>query len=171
MGGNFHLPFISTNYKKIKPRNFDDLNWFGFHYYNSGQIYRTMYSKAETMNDPDEMNMPEIVEDSPNSSPKKGGNEQDSLLQNEKSLDQVRKNFSETAFFYPALKPDSDGKVNFSFTVPDALTKWKFQALVVSKDLKIGLMKQEVISTKELINDRTQHTKVFNDRRHYCSQC
>ena len=34
--GNAHFPFISTDYKKMEPRTFNDLNWFGFSYYNYG---------------------------------------------------------------------------------------------------------------------------------------
>ncbi len=49
----------------------------------------------------------------------------------------LRSNFKETAFFYPELKTDSLGNSEFSFDVPDALTKWKLQLLAHSKDLKI----------------------------------
>jgi hypothetical protein len=50
---------------------------------------------------------------------------------------QIRKNFNETAFFFPDLKTDSAGNISFSFTMPEALTKWKFQALAHTKDLSI----------------------------------
>ena len=39
---------------------------------------------------------------------------------------ELRENFAETAFFYPALRTDSLGNVKIVFTVPDALTEWKF---------------------------------------------
>ena len=38
----------------------------------------------------------------------------------------LRENFAETAFFYPNLRTDSLGNVSISFTVPDALTQWRF---------------------------------------------
>jgi uncharacterized protein YfaS (alpha-2-macroglobulin family) len=39
---------------------------------------------------------------------------------------QIRKNFNETAFFFPQLYADSTGKYSFSFTMPEALTTWKW---------------------------------------------
>ena len=43
-------------------------------------------------------------------------------------LNQVsaRKNLNETAFFFPQLVSDSEGRVKLDFTMPEALTKWKF---------------------------------------------
>src|SRR4029078_6551668 len=64
---------------------------------------------------------------------------------------QVRKNFNETAFFFPDLHTNSTGAIEFSFTIPEALTKWKFQALAHTKDLAIGLSTKEIITQKELM--------------------
>ncbi|HEX6334334.1 MAG TPA: MG2 domain-containing protein, partial [Flavisolibacter sp.] len=52
---------------------------------------------------------------------------------------QVRRNFNETAFFFPDLKTDADGAITFSFVVPEALTRWKLQALAHTKELAFGL--------------------------------
>ena len=52
---------------------------------------------------------------------------------------QIRKNFNETAFFFPDLRTDSSGAIEFSFTMPEALTKWKFQTLAHTKELAIRL--------------------------------
>ena len=38
----------------------------------------------------------------------------------------VRKDFSETAFFYPLMNTDKNGVVKISFTLPESLTKWHF---------------------------------------------
>ncbi|HET6995516.1 MAG TPA: MG2 domain-containing protein, partial [Chitinophagaceae bacterium] len=48
---------------------------------------------------------------------------------------QIRKNFNETAFFFPDLRTDSTGTIEFSFTMPEALTKWKFMAFAHTKNL------------------------------------
>jgi hypothetical protein len=64
---------------------------------------------------------------------------------------QPRKNFNETAFFFPDLKTDSSGAIEFSFTMPEALTKWKFQALAHTKDLAFGYTQKEIITQKELM--------------------
>ncbi len=64
---------------------------------------------------------------------------------------QIRKNFNETAFFFPDLYTDSTGAIEFSFTVPEALTKWKLQTLAHTKDLAIGLSTKEVVTQKQLM--------------------
>jgi uncharacterized protein YfaS (alpha-2-macroglobulin family) len=64
---------------------------------------------------------------------------------------QIRKNFNETAFFFPDLRTDSSGAIEFSFTMPEALTKWKFQALAHTKDLALGYSSKEIITQKELM--------------------
>ncbi len=67
------------------------------------------------------------------------------------SVVQVRKNFKETAFFFPDLKTDEKGGIEFSFTMPEALTKWKFQALAHTKDGALGYSEKEIITQKQLM--------------------
>ncbi len=64
---------------------------------------------------------------------------------------QIRKNFNETAFFFPDLRTDSTGAIEFSFTLPEALTKWKFQAISHTKDLALGYSSKEIVTQKELM--------------------
>ncbi|MBO9619315.1 MAG: alpha-2-macroglobulin [Niabella sp.] len=64
---------------------------------------------------------------------------------------QPRKNFNETAFFLPDLKTDKDGTIRFSFTIPEALTRWKFQALAHTKELAFGYTSKEIVTQKELM--------------------
>ena len=64
---------------------------------------------------------------------------------------QTRKNFNETAFFFPDLKTNENGDIEFSFTMPEALTKWKFQALAHTKDLAFGYSSKEIVTQKELM--------------------
>jgi len=64
---------------------------------------------------------------------------------------QIRTNFNETAFFLPDLKTDTAGNISFSFTIPEALTKWKFQALAHSKELAFGYSSKEIITQKQLM--------------------
>lgn len=63
----------------------------------------------------------------------------------------IRKNLQETAFFFPNLTTDKDGNVKISFTTPESLTTWNFQALTHTKDLKIGFFQSEVVTQKELM--------------------
>ena len=62
-----------------------------------------------------------------------------------------RKNLQETAFFFPQLKTDGEGNVKFEFTMPEALTEWKFMALAHTKDLQVGQLTGSVKTQKELM--------------------
>ena len=64
---------------------------------------------------------------------------------------QIRKNFNETAFFFPDLKTDTAGNIEFSFTMPEALTQWKWMLLAHTKDLSFGLSEKSIITQKELM--------------------
>ncbi|RXK57516.1 alpha-2-macroglobulin [Lacibacter luteus] len=63
----------------------------------------------------------------------------------------IRTNFNETAFFFPDLKTDAEGNITFSFTVPEALTKWKAQLLAHTKDLSMGLSETSIVTQKDLM--------------------
>ncbi len=64
---------------------------------------------------------------------------------------QIRKNFNETAFFFPSLLTDKDGNIEFAFTIPEALTEWKMMTLAHSKDLASGYAEKTVITQKPLM--------------------
>ncbi len=64
---------------------------------------------------------------------------------------QIRKNFNETAFFFPELRTDKDGNIEFSFTMPEALTKWKLMTLAHTKDLASGYAEKTLITQKDLM--------------------
>ncbi len=63
----------------------------------------------------------------------------------------ARKNFKETAFFFPQLRTDKNGKVSFSFTMPEALTRWKLQLLVHTTHLKSATKTLTTVTQKELM--------------------
>ncbi|MEO1053296.1 MAG: MG2 domain-containing protein [Bacteroidota bacterium] len=64
---------------------------------------------------------------------------------------QTRQNLNETAFFFPHLKTDDKGNTEFSFTTPEALTRWNLQILAHTKDLRYGLKTLQTITQKELM--------------------
>ena len=64
---------------------------------------------------------------------------------------QIRTNLQETAFFLPQLTTDNEGNVSFSFTTPEALTKWKLQLLAHTKTLNTGTSTLETVTQKELM--------------------
>ncbi|HWB94347.1 MAG TPA: MG2 domain-containing protein [Puia sp.] len=63
----------------------------------------------------------------------------------------LRKDFRETAFFLPELRTDSAGSVSFSFSMPEALTTWKWMTLAGTRDLAFGYSSRSVITQKELM--------------------
>lgn len=64
---------------------------------------------------------------------------------------QVRKNFNETAFFFPDLKTDAEGNIAFSFTMPEALTEWKLMTLAHTKDMATAYSTKTVVTQKPLM--------------------
>ncbi len=75
--------------------------------------------------------------------------------QNEKPEEPVeptlRENFNETAFFFPQLRTNNDGSATFSFTMPDALTRWRLMLLAYSKDRKTGKNEYTFTSSKPVM--------------------
>jgi hypothetical protein len=63
----------------------------------------------------------------------------------------IRKNLNETVFFYPDLKTDAEGNIVFSFTMNEALTKWKLMGYGHSKDMQQLYTEKEVLTQKELM--------------------
>jgi hypothetical protein len=64
---------------------------------------------------------------------------------------QVRTNFNETAFFYPHLNTTPDGEVVVSFTIPEALTRWKMMGFAHTKNLEFGFLSNELVTQKDLM--------------------
>ena len=68
-------------------------------------------------------------------------------------LDKVsaRKNLNETAFFFPHLLSDKDGEVKLEFTMPEAVTKWKFLGFAHDKELRGGLLEASAVTARDLM--------------------
>ncbi len=68
----------------------------------------------------------------------------------------ARKNLNETAFFFPHLLsdsegPNSEGHVKIEFTMPEALTKWKFLGFAHDAQLRAGLLTDSCVTAKDLM--------------------
>jgi len=63
----------------------------------------------------------------------------------------ARKNLNETAFFFPQLISDSSGQVKLQFTMPEALTQWKFLGFAYDKQLRSGYVQGETVTAKDLM--------------------
>jgi uncharacterized protein YfaS (alpha-2-macroglobulin family) len=62
-----------------------------------------------------------------------------------------RKNLQETAFFFPQLATDADGNVKIKFTMPEALTEWKFMAFAHTKEWQTAYLQGSVKTQKDLM--------------------
>ncbi|HEY2784815.1 MAG TPA: alpha-2-macroglobulin family protein, partial [Fimbriiglobus sp.] len=63
----------------------------------------------------------------------------------------ARKNLNETAFFFPSLTTGADGTVRMQFTMPEALTKWKFMGFAHDKQARSGYLRDDVVTAKDLM--------------------
>jgi hypothetical protein len=63
----------------------------------------------------------------------------------------ARANLNETAFFFPKLMTNEKGEVILSFTMPEALTRWKMLGFAHTKDLKFGSLTKELVTQKPLM--------------------
>ncbi|MDR2673522.1 MAG: hypothetical protein LBC18_01280, partial [Opitutaceae bacterium] len=63
----------------------------------------------------------------------------------------ARKNLRETAFFFPQLLAGDDGSVRIEFTVPEALTRWKFLALAHDRQLRSAVLADTAVTARDLM--------------------
>ena len=72
---------------------------------------------------------------------------------NSPDLTQVtaRKNLNETAFFLPHLVANKDGEVRMEFTIPEALTQWKFMGFTHGQSLESGYLTDTTVTAKDLM--------------------
>lgn len=63
----------------------------------------------------------------------------------------ARKNLNEIAFFFPHLLSDKDGTVRMQFTMPEALTEWKFLGFAHDAALRAGFLTGRTVTAKDLM--------------------
>ncbi len=76
---------------------------------------------------------------------------ENSTTEPKQEVPQLRSNFNETAFFYPALQHNEKGAFVVKFDVPDALTSWKLQLFAHEKNLANGYFEATVQTKKPLM--------------------
>ncbi len=133
-------------------QSYDQLNWFGFNYY--GAPYPRLGGMQMRMNNA----VPEMdgkvatkAEEVPATAPAQEKTEAATTEPSKAPDMPVRRNFNETAFFFPALMTDETGDVILKFTMPESLTAWKLMALAYTKDLKTGQLEKEIVTRKDLM--------------------
>jgi len=158
---------------------FDTFNWFGLYFGNNLRIrgyargVRRMMKKENAlgavMDDADMMMETESVakpmmsaqaaekdglfdkELSERQQPKEQRTEENKASESSSNEVKIRKNLQENAFFFPHLKTDQEGNVTFSFTTPEALTKWNVQLLAHTKNLESTYTSIQTVTQKELM--------------------
>ncbi len=63
----------------------------------------------------------------------------------------ARKSLNETAFFFPQLISDEDGVVKMQFTMPEALTQWRFLGFAHDKQMRSGFLEGKTVTAKDLM--------------------
>ena len=63
----------------------------------------------------------------------------------------ARRNLNETAFFFPQLLSDSNGVVKMQFTMPEALTQWKFMGFAHDRQLRSCFLDGKTVTAKDLM--------------------
>ncbi|MDE6807391.1 MAG: alpha-2-macroglobulin, partial [Prevotella sp.] len=63
----------------------------------------------------------------------------------------MRENLQETAFFYPQLATDDEGRVVLKFTLPESLTTWRFMGIAHTTDMMYGSLTDEVVAKKNVM--------------------
>ncbi|MCF8367598.1 MAG: hypothetical protein K9G76_01055 [Bacteroidales bacterium] len=138
-------------------RMYDQLNWFGFNYFGgSPYLQKRMGMEAIPEMAMNMMDDVQVAYDKDKESETINKNEvlpgeMKTVEKSETNGVQVRRDFRETAFFYPSLKTDENGNVIIRFTAPESLTRWKMMGMAHTKDLKYGLFTKEVMTQKELM--------------------
>lgn len=56
----------------------------------------------------------------------------------------IRKDFNETAFFFPQVHADADGYYTFSFIVPESATEWNWKVLAHTRTAKFAYLERKL---------------------------
>ena len=143
--------YFSTIIKQVNPFEFDRFNWFGF-YYGTNIMFRASNSsnvfdekvvvgygmlKEEEL--VEESSMTSVPAPLPSPSP------------SQVTSPQVRRNFNETAFFYPQLRTNDKGETQIVFDVPESNTRWRLRVLAHDKKLNTATAEAFTVSQKELM--------------------
>ncbi len=63
----------------------------------------------------------------------------------------ARANLDETAFFYPHLRTNARGEIVISFSIPEALTRWRMMGFAHTKTMSTGFVQNSLVTQKEIM--------------------
>jgi uncharacterized protein YfaS (alpha-2-macroglobulin family) len=178
---NFNLYFQFRNYNQIKAEflvsyfvkknefeNFNFVIYLRHKTINSIEIDYSQFKKAGFRNDglittsttkseafeEGETKKEEVFQGFVNKSLKLKVNKTSSVSNSQSQINTpppIRKNFNETAFFYPHLYADAQGNLELEFNVPEALTQWRMMLLAHSTSMQIGYLEQSITTSKKVM--------------------
>ncbi len=165
-------------WKEFSWPDYDALNWFGLDFYEHTG-YRAAKLRKKNGGNENELAAPMVMEKAEKIETDTAGKDAKGLVSGRektrddkqkgethasnagKSLDgrksdadgsvKIRRNFNETAFFYPHLQTNDKGEIIINFTIPEALTRWKMMGFAHTKDLKTGFITKELVTQKDLM--------------------
>ncbi|HEY8935173.1 MAG TPA: alpha-2-macroglobulin family protein, partial [Cyclobacteriaceae bacterium] len=145
---------------------FDSFNWFGYNFYQFSRDSRRYRAGAapmmmksmvadEVLAEPEESKTvrspryrEELAEEDSSAVAKPEADEGKKV---DLSDVKIRKNFNETAFFYPHLQTNEKGEIIINFTIPEALTRWKMLGFAHTADLKSGMTGNQLVTQKDIM--------------------
>jgi uncharacterized protein YfaS (alpha-2-macroglobulin family) len=161
--------------RSVNGAYFDNMNWFGYNFYQFSRESRRYRAGSAVMRSGANMAAPamakmkkgeaeeQVVFAEPaadsvvgdgfaaNGNVSKPQSEKDAAPKVDLSDVKVRKNFNETAFFYPQLMTNENGEIIVKFTIPEALTRWKMLGFAHTKDLKSGMAYNQLVTQKDIM--------------------
>lgn len=168
------ITHLDNEFYTFKNPNFDSFNWFGLYFgHGNHRLAGTQVMRSKTAmapeaalgeplmdNEGSELNEVAFSEDFKREKKALGyavtsvdsKNIADTSSEATKAENlQIRKNLQENEFFFPQLQTDAEGTVSFSFTTPEALTRWNLQLLAHTKNLESSYTTLQAITQKELM--------------------
>lgn len=141
---------LTANYRNCIEENYPMLNWFGYSF-GSNRLYgfsdATMLKRSSAKNSANE-EVFFIVEDN---DVENTTLPEAKVAMSDTDQQTIRKDFSETAFFYPSLTTDEQGETKINFILPDNVTTYKFMALAHTQDGAWGKTTNRLMVQKELM--------------------
>ncbi|MDR0422331.1 MAG: hypothetical protein LBH72_04885 [Proteiniphilum sp.] len=162
--GRTAVSSIPVQWKEIIAFEFDSFNWFGYSLLYAGGMrlrsalagrqgggmlsYSAPVMKEEDVNEAEFMVRGISAKENKKITP----NLPASLVPGQESeAPQVRRNFNETAFFFPHLRTGERGEVQIAFTTPESNTRWRFRVLAHDRQMNSGKTEAFTVSQKELM--------------------
>lgn len=150
--------YITIPLKNVEPFTFDRFNWFDFSFYRYGRMLRgvQLESFAASPSSMAKKEAAQFVAEDVLKEEGAGFTRRESNLPSPPSdgglvAPQIRRNFNETAFFFPQLRTNEKGETQIAFTVPESNTRWRFRVLAHDKNLNTGQAEAFAVSQKELM--------------------